>query len=251
MLDAAGVDVILVGDSLGNVVLGYESTLPVSLDEMVHHLRAVRRGVKRALLVVDMPFSSYQACGEDAIRNASLLLKQGADAVKLEGGLEMAETVRRLVEVGIPVMGHVGLTPQKVRLFGGHRMQGKDALSAFKIYRDAAALDRAGAFAIVAEVIPPSLAGLITRGVRVPVIGIGAGPDCDGQILVINDLVGLTESAPSFVKRYAEGLELFRKAVASYCADVRGGEFPGARADALAAGELEELKRMIGSLGGK
>lgn len=248
LLDGAGIDIILVGDSVGNVVLGYENTLPVSMDEMLHHFKAVRRGASRSMVVADMPFLSYQASLEEAVHNAGLFIKAGADAVKLEGGLEMVDTVSKLAGLGIPVMGHVGLTPQKVNQYGGFRSQGRDAQTAYVIYRSALAIERAGAFSIVLESVPHAVAGMITAACPVPVIGIGAGPECDGQVLVFNDLVGLTGSPPKFAKAYAKGLELFGNAVMAYARDVREGVFP-----ALSGGpeilpeELEELAKMTGN----
>lgn len=252
MLDEAGVDIVLVGDSLGNVILGYDSTLPVTMRDMVHHLRAVRRGVVRALVVADMPFLSYQASVGDAIRNAGKFLKEGAGAVKVEGGAEVVETVRALVEAGIPVMSHVGFTPQRIREYGSHRVQGKDASSAFRIWRAARALDRAGAFSIVLEVIPVGLARAITESCRCPTIGIGAGPDCNGQVLVFHDLVGLNPSPAGFVKRYGNAREVVMEALASFSREVKGGIYPeaGTRPD-LDPAEAEELKRMIDSSDGK
>ncbi|MGC9526159.1 MAG: 3-methyl-2-oxobutanoate hydroxymethyltransferase [Limnospira sp.] len=228
LLDQAGVDVILVGDSLAMVGLGYETTLPLTLEEMLHHAKAVRRGVKRSLLVVDLPFLTYQESPRQAIRSAGRILKEtGAEAVKLEGGSpEMAQTVHALVNVGIPVMGHVGLTPQSVHQFGGYRKQGKTAESAARILSEAIALQDAGAFAIVLEHIPAELAGEITRKLQVPTIGIGAGPGCDGQVLVTSDLLGLTGWQPPFAKVYADLQHTITDAVKQYCAEVQEGKFP-------------------------
>lgn len=249
LLDGAGIDVILVGDSVGNVVLGYENTLPVSMEEMLHHFKAVRRGASRAMVVADMPFLSYQASISEAVHNAGLFVKAGADAVKLEGGLEMVDTVARLVELGIPVMGHVGLTPQKVNQYGGFRAQGRNAQTAFLIYRSAMAIERAGAFSIVLESVPHAVAGMITAACPVPVIGIGAGPDCDGQVLVFNDLVGLTAAPPKFAKAYAKGLELFANAAREFARDVRGGAFPSpSGGPEILPAELEELAKMTGGI---
>ncbi|MEB3884659.1 3-methyl-2-oxobutanoate hydroxymethyltransferase [Lyngbya sp. CCY1209] len=228
LLDQAGVDVILVGDSLAMVGLGYETTLPLTLEEMLHHAKAVRRGVKRSLLVVDLPFLTYQESPRQAIRSAGRILKEtGAEAVKLEGGSpEMAETVRALVNIGIPVMGHVGLTPQSVHQFGGYRKQGKTEESAARILSEAIALQDAGAFAIVLEHIPAELAGEITQKLQVPTIGIGAGPGCDGQVLVTSDLLGLTGWQPPFAKVYADLQQTITDAVKQYCAEVQEGKFP-------------------------
>ncbi|MEI6186632.1 MAG: 3-methyl-2-oxobutanoate hydroxymethyltransferase [Dehalococcoidia bacterium] len=230
LVDDAGVHLILVGDSLGMVVLGYDSTVPVSMDEMLHHIRAVVRGARTALVVGDMPFMSYQASVEDAMRNAGRLLQQGGcQAVKLEGGVVMAETTRRIVNCGIPVMGHIGLTPQSIHQLGGHRVQGKTADAAKRLLEDALALEQAGAFAIVLELVPVQLAKLITGKLRIPTIGIGAGPFCDGQVLVINDMLGLfTDFVPKHTKQYAKLASAMKNAISEYCADVKSGSFPSA-----------------------
>jgi 3-methyl-2-oxobutanoate hydroxymethyltransferase len=228
LVDEAGVDVVLVGDSLGMVVLGYESTLPVTLEETLHHTKAARRGVSRALLVADMPYGTYHAEINEALRNAMRFVKEaGAEAVKLEGGERRLELIARLTEAEIPVMGHVGLTPQSVNALGGYRVQGKTPGAAEQLLRDARAVEAAGAFAIVLEGIPRELAAEITRSVRIPTIGIGAGPDCDGQILVLHDVLGLTfQESPRFARRYAHVGELISQAVREYCADVQSGNFP-------------------------
>jgi len=228
LLDEAGVDVILVGDSLAMVALGYDSTLPVTLEEMLHHARAVRRGVQRALLVVDMPFGSYHTDTAESLRNAVRFVKEaGVEAVKVEGGERRLELIARLTEAEIPVMGHVGLTPQSVNALGGYRVQGKTVDSAEQLLRDARAVEAAGAFAVVLEAVPRELATQITRELRIPTIGIGAGPDCDGQILVLHDMLGLTfDQPPKFARQYANIGETISKAVREYCADVRGGSFP-------------------------
>ena len=227
-VDEAGIDVILVGDSLGMVVLGYPNTLPVTMEAMLHHAKAVARGAKRALLVGDMPFMSYQVSVEAALRNAGRFLQEaGMDAVKIEGGRERVDTVRALVEAGIPVMGHIGLTPQKVMQFGGFRLQGRTAEAARRLVEDALALQEAGCFALVLEMVPAQVAGYITQRLDIPTIGIGAGPDCDGQVLVFHDLVGMFEEfTPKFVKRYANiGAEI-RKALQAYKEDVEAHRFP-------------------------
>ncbi|MGB7285155.1 MAG: 3-methyl-2-oxobutanoate hydroxymethyltransferase [Candidatus Acidiferrum sp.] len=228
LLDEAGVDVLLVGDSLGMVVLGYESTLPVSLEEMLHHTRAVRRGTRRALVVADMPYGSYHTDNAESLRNAVRFVKEaGAEAVKVEGGERRLELIVRLTEAEIPVMGHVGLTPQSVNALGGYRVQGKTVDTAEQLLRDARAVEAAGAFALVLEAVPRELAAQITRELRIPTIGIGAGPDCDGQILVIHDLLGLTfNQTPKFARRYANVGESISKAAREYCDDVRRGTFP-------------------------
>ena len=227
LVDEAGVDVILCGDSLGMVKLGYESTLPVTVEEILHHVKAVKRGVSRALLVADMPFLSYEIDVKDALRHAGRLIKEGgAAAVKLEGGMEMAPVVKELLKVNIPVMAHLGLTPQAVHRLGGYKVQGRKPQEAEKMLTDAKVLEAAGAFAIVLECVPPSLAREITRKVGIPTIGIGAGAHCDGQILVVDDMLGMTESSLKFVKRYADLRPQMAKAVSAYCRDVREGGFP-------------------------
>jgi 3-methyl-2-oxobutanoate hydroxymethyltransferase len=228
LLDEAGVDVLLVGDSVGMVVLGYESTLPVSIEEMLHHTRAVRRGTRRALVVADMPYGSYHSDMAESLRNAVRFVKQaGAEAVKVEGGERRLELIVRLTEAEIPVMGHVGLTPQSVNALGGYRVQGKTADAAEELLRDARSVEAAGAFAVVLEAVPRELAAQITRELRIPTIGIGAGPDCDGQILVIHDLLGLTFGrTPKFARQYANVGEIISKAARDFCEDVRGGTFP-------------------------
>jgi 3-methyl-2-oxobutanoate hydroxymethyltransferase len=210
------------------LVLGQESTLAVTIDEMLHHTRAVRRGTRRALVVADMPYGSYHSDVAESVRNAMRFVKEaGAEAVKLEGGERRLELISRLTEAEIPVMGHVGLTPQSVNALGGYRVQGKTADAAELLIRDARAVEAAGAFAVVLEAVPRELAAQITRELRIPTIGIGAGPDCDGQILVVHDLLGLTfSSPPKFARRYANVGEIITKAVTEYCEDVRGGTFP-------------------------
>src|SRR5215475_10960911 len=228
LADQAGVDVLLVGDSLGMVVLGYDNTLPVTLDEMIHHTRAVRRATKRALVVADMPFGTYHADISEALRNAVRIIKEaGAEAVKVEGGERRLELIARLTEAEIPVMGHVGLTPQSVNAMGGYRVQGKTTDAAQQLLRDARAVEAAGAFSIVLEGIPRELAAEITRTLRIPTIGIGAGPDCDGQILVLHDMIGLTfHEPPKFARRYTNVGKRIGQAVREYCAEVQSGTFP-------------------------
>ncbi len=228
LLDEAGVDVILVGDSLGMVVLGHENTLAVTIEEMLHHTRAVRRGTRRALVVADMPFGSYHTDTAESLHNAVRFVKEaGAEAVKIEGGERRLELISRLTEAEIPVMGHVGLTPQSVNALGGYRVQGRTPDAAEQLIRDARAVEAAGAFAVVLEAVPRELAAQITRNLRIPTIGIGAGPDCDGQILVLHDLLGLTfNQTPKFARQYANVGEVISKAVREYCEDVRGGGFP-------------------------
>ena len=229
ILDDAGVDILLVGDSLGCVVQGQANTLPVTIDEMIYHTRAVVRGRKRALVVGDMPFLSYQVSAKDALRNAGRLLQQGgAQAVKLEGGVAMRETIAKIVQVGIPVMGHVGLTPQSVHSFGGYKIQGKDKNRREAVLRDALAVEEAGAFSVVLEGMPKDLAKEITERLTIPTIGIGAGVNCDGQVLVIHDMLGLFDDfQPKFVKRYAELKDVMNGAVKEFINDVRAEKFPG------------------------
>jgi 3-methyl-2-oxobutanoate hydroxymethyltransferase len=228
IVDAAGADIVLVGDSLAMVALGYDTTLPLTLEDMLICAQAVRRGVKHALVVVDLPFLSYQTSGEDAIRAAGQMLKIGAQAVKLEGGHgEVVETVRRLVQWGIPVMGHVGLTPQSVNQLGGFRKQGKTEAEGDRILTEAKALEQAGAFAIVLEHIPAALARDITKTLAIPTIGIGAGTHCDGQVLVTADVLGLSAWQPPFAKVYANLRQQAIEAAKEFCGEVRSGEFPG------------------------
>ena len=228
LMDEAGVDVVLVGDSVAMVVLGYESTLPLTMEESLHHTKAVRRAVQRALVVADMPFGTYQGDVHEALKNAVRFVKEaGAEAVKVEGGERRLEVIARLTEAEIPVMGHVGLTPQSVHAMGGYRVQGKTERAAEQLLRDARAVEAAGAFSIVLEGIPRELAAEITKSLRIPTIGIGAGPDCDGQVLVLHDLLGLTfQEPPKFARRYANVGEVISQAVREYCADVQGGNFP-------------------------
>ena len=229
ILDDAGADVLLVGDSLGMVVQGNDSTLPVTMDQMVYHCRAVSRGARRAHLVGDLPFLSYQASVPEAVRNAGRLLAEGGvGSVKLEGGAEFAETIEAIVRAGIPVMGHLGLTPQSVHRMGGFVVQGREEEQARTIFRDAQALERAGCYALVLEGMPKELARDITASLRIPTIGIGAGIDCDGQVLVCYDLFGFNpDFKPKFVKRFADGYGVIRGAAEAFCAEVRGGTFPG------------------------
>jgi len=230
LVDEAGVDCVLVGDSLGQVVAGEDSTLPVTLEQMIYHAKAVRRGLKHALLVVDMPFLTYQVSIEEAIRNCGRVLQEtGAQAVKLEGGhREMAKTISRLVDSGIPVMGHLGLTPQSVHKLGGYRLVGRAKEEREKLLADAERLVEAGCFSMVLEMLPRGLAGEITRLVPIPTIGIGAGPDCDGQVLVLPDMLGLNEGfSPGFLKRYAELAKQVRDAVGAYIREVKEGDYPG------------------------
>ncbi|HEY6904657.1 MAG TPA: 3-methyl-2-oxobutanoate hydroxymethyltransferase [Candidatus Acidoferrales bacterium] len=228
LLDEAGVDILLVGDSLAMVALGYENTLPVTIDEMLVHLRAVRRGTRRALLVADMPYGSYHVSAEESVRNAIRLVKEGgAEAVKIEGGERRIELIARLVEAEIPVMGHVGLTPQSVNAMGGFHVQGKSLQAARQVERDARAVEAAGAFSAVLESMPRELGARITQSLRIPTIGIGAGPDCDGQVLVFHDLMGLTLGhSPKFTRQYANLAAEISRAASEFCADVREGKFP-------------------------
>lgn len=229
LVDEAGTDVILVGDSLAQVVLGLDSTLPVTLDDMIHHGRAVRRGVRHALLVVDMPFMTFQVSPEDTLRNAGRIMKEtGAEAVKLEGGdEEAAEHVAKLVRAGVPVMGHIGLTPQSVHALGGFRVQGREEEHAERLRAEAKRLEEAGAFAVVLELVPGRLADEISRSIAVPTIGIGAGPDCDGQVLVLPDMLGLNEQfQPKFLRRFAELGAAARQGIGDYVSAVRARDYP-------------------------
>ncbi len=229
IVDRAGIDLILVGDSLGMVCLGYPDTVSVTLDEMVHHTAAVARGTERALVVGDLPFLSYQVCAEDAVRSAGRLLKEGrADCVKLEGGRTQADKIEAIVRAGIPVMGHIGLTPQTATQLGGFKVQGRDAEAARALEADAKAVEAAGAFALVLECVPSTLAARITQAVSIPTIGIGAGGRCDGQVLVLHDLAGLFDRfVPKFVKRYADLGRDLTEAVEAFRREVEEGAFPG------------------------
>jgi len=228
IVDEVGIPLILVGDSLGMVVLGYESTIPVTMDDMLHHTKAVVRGTKQAMVIGDMPFMTYHISVDDALKNAARFIQEGgAQAVKLEGGITVAEKVRRIVECGIPVMGHIGLTPQSIHQFGGFKVQGKTPEAAAKLLNDAQALEEAGAFAIVLETVPAPLAALITQRVSIPTIGIGAGIGCDGQVQVINDILGsFTDFIPKHAKQYARLADIIRVAVTEYHNEVKSGSFP-------------------------
>ena len=228
LVDEAGIPIVLVGDSLGMVCLGYESTIPVTMDEMIHHTKAVVRGTQRALVVGDMPFMTYHVSVEEALRNAARFIQEaGAQAVKLEGGETVADKVKRMVECGMPVLGHIGLTPQSIHQFGGFKVQGKTPEAAVRLLNDARALDEAGVFGIVLETVPAPLTKLITETVSVPTIGIGAGPHCDGQVQVINDILGLfTDFVPKHAKQYAVLHETIKKAVSEYMSEVKEQTFP-------------------------
>jgi 3-methyl-2-oxobutanoate hydroxymethyltransferase len=254
LVDEAGIDVILVGDSLAQVVLGYDNTLPVTVDEMLHHTRAVRRAVKRALLVADMPYASYHVDMGEALRNAARFLKEaGAEAVKVEGGEKRVDLVHRLIDAEIPVMGHIGLTPQSVHAMGGYKVQGKSLKAIEQLMRDATALDAAGVFSIVLEGMPREVAAMITAEVGAPTIGIGAGPDCNGQILVIHDLIGMTFAPPAkFVRKYADVAASIQSAVESYKTDVETGGYPAdsesyhlPKETAVALETIAERKRTV------
>jgi 3-methyl-2-oxobutanoate hydroxymethyltransferase len=248
IMDQAGMDCILVGDSLGMVVLGYDNTLPVTMDDMLHHCRAVARGAKSALLIGDMPFMSYQASLEDAVRNAGRFLQTGGmDAVKLEGGHERVDAIKAIVAAGIPVMGHIGLTPQSVNQLGGFRPQGKTAPAAKRLLEDAYLLEEAGCFGIVLESVPGRLAQLISQKISIPTIGIGAGVGCDGQVLVTHDLLGLFDRfTPRFVKKYADLHTQMQTAFTEYIADVQGRAFPAPEHTVeMNDGEWEELLKSL------
>ena len=228
IVDEVGIPLILVGDSLGMVVLGYESTIPVTIDEMLHHTSAVARGTKQAMVVGDMPFMTYHLSIEQALQNAARFIQEaGAQAVKLEGGVTVAEKVKRIVECGMPVMGHIGLTPQSIHQFGGHKIQGKTSEAATRLLKDAQALEEAGAFAIVLETVPAPLAALISKRIAIPTIGIGAGIGCDGQVQVINDILGsFTDFVPKHAKQYAKLADTMRSAITEYYNEVKDGSFP-------------------------
>ena len=242
IVDAAGVDMILVGDSLAMVVLGYENTLPVTMEEMLHHTRAARRGTERALLIADMPFGSYQRDAEEALTNAIRFVKEaGAEGVKIEGGQKRLEVILKMAENDIPVMGHIGLTPQSIHALGGFKMQGKTLAAAEQLLRDARAVEAAGAFSVVLESIPAEVAELITRELKIPTIGIGAGPACDGQVLVWHDLAGLSFGVqPRFARRYADLRLALEEAVRHYVEDVAAGVFPGEAESARLPAEVAE-----------
>ncbi|HEY6968073.1 MAG TPA: 3-methyl-2-oxobutanoate hydroxymethyltransferase [Candidatus Angelobacter sp.] len=228
LVDEAGIDMILVGDSLAQVVLGYENTLPVTMEEMLHHTRAVRRGVKSAMVIADMPFGAYHEDVKEGVRNALRFVKDaGAEAVKVEGGEKRTDLIRRVLDAEIPVMGHIGLTPQSVHKMGGFKVQGKDLSGVEQLMKDAIALDRTGVFSIVLEGVPREVAAMITREVAAPTIGIGAGPDCDGQVLVFHDILNLTFAPPAkFVRRYGDAAAVISKAVQQFKADVESGSYP-------------------------
>ncbi|WP_394700679.1 3-methyl-2-oxobutanoate hydroxymethyltransferase [uncultured Trichococcus sp.] len=244
LIDASGIDSVLVGDSLGMVMLGYEDTLSVTMEDMIHHTKAVARGVKDALVVSDLPFMSYQTSVYDAVTNAGRLIKEGrAQAVKLEGGLEVCPQIKAIVEASIPVMAHLGLTPQSVNAFGGFKVQGKDEEAARSLIEQAKAVEAAGAFAVVLECIPAKLAELITKSISIPTIGIGAGNGCDGQVLVYQDMLGLySDFTPKFVKRYAEIGPQMQTAIEDYITEVKNGAFPAAEHTfALSDAVIEKL----------
>lgn len=228
LIDEAGVNSILVGDSLGNVILGYEDTISVTMEDMIHHGAAVARGAKNALVIIDMPFMSYQTSVYDALVNAGRLMKEGrGDAVKLEGGIEVCPQIKAIVDAGIPVCAHIGLTPQSINAFGGFKVQGKSEEAAKKLLEDAKAVEEAGAFAVVIEGVPAKIAALITEKVSIPTIGIGAGKDCDGQVLVYQDMLGMfSDFTPKFVKRYASIGEVMKDAFGKYIQEVKSGAFP-------------------------
>lgn len=246
LMDEVGIPLILVGDSLGEVLLGYDSTIRVTMDEMIHHTKAVARGAKQSLVIGDMPFMTYHTSTSDALRNAARFLQEGgARAIKLEGGVVIADTVKRIVECGIPVMGHIGLTAQSIHQLGGHKVQGKTQEAAERLLKDARALEQAGVFAIVLETVPIQLARLITEKISIPTIGIGAGADCDGQVLVINDLLGMfSDFVPKHAKQYAKLAEIMKSAIGDYIGEVKSGKFPTAvHSSSIDESLLEELAR--------
>lgn len=247
LLEEAKIDVVLVGDSASNVVLGHENTLEMTMEGMLHHANAVKRGSERALLVGDMPFMSYQASVEEAVQNAGRFIKEaGMEAVKIEGGMGSVKTVEKIVAAGIPVMGHLGLTPQRILQFGKYKVQGKTAEDAQKIFEDAQRFEDAGAFSIVLESIPKELAKVITDNLEIPTIGIGAGPHCDGQVLVVHDILGLSELSPKFVKKYTDLSPKIKKAVEEFQKEVKSGKFPDSNHSyEMEEEELEKLKNML------
>ncbi len=247
LLHDCDVDILLVGDSLGMVVLGYDSTVPVTMDQMIHHSAAVRRGAADAFVVGDMPFGSYQNGSREAVANGTRFFKEaGCDSVKLEGGLEVCDTVTALVRAGMPVMGHIGLTPQTANQLGGYKVQGKDAESARRLFQEAKALEEAGAYAIVLECVPSQLAEVITEAISIPTIGIGAGPDCDGQVLVTHDLLGMFEKfIPSFVKSYTTLAPIIKDNINKYNEEVREGTFPD---EAHSFSSKEDFRAMVKDL---
>jgi len=245
IVDEVGIPLILVGDSLGMVVLGYESTIPVTMEEMLHHTKAVVRGTKQAMVIGDMPFMTYHISVADALHNAARFIQEGgAQAIKLEGGVTVAEKVSRIVECGIPVMGHIGLTPQSIHQLGGYKVQGRTAEAALKMLKDAQALEEAGAFAIVLETVPTPLATLITQKIGIPTIGIGAGIGCDGQVQIINDILGsFTDFVPKHAKQYAKLVDIMSSAIAEYHNEVKAGSFPTAKQSfSMDESVLAELK---------
>ena len=249
--DAAGADILLVGDSLGMVVLGYPDTLSVTVDDIAYHTRAVARGTTRALIVGDMPFLSFHVSVKESIRNAGRLIQAGAHAVKIEGGKpSRIKTVEAIVDAEIPVMGHIGLTPQSVNAFGGFKVQGKGVEEGRRLIDEACALERAGCFSIVLECVPTELAAFITERISIPTIGIGAGPHCDGQVLVFHDVLGIYEGhTPKFVRKYANLAEEMKSALSNYLSDVREGKFPDEKTESFHGGTRDELERLYGSGG--
>lgn len=247
-VDGAGADIILVGDSLGMVVLGYPDTLSVTVEDMIHHTRAVVRGVSRALVVGDMPYLSYHVSAEETVRNAGRFIRAGAQAVKIEGGKPTRiKTIEAILDAEIPVMGHIGLTPQSINALGGFKVQGKGAEEARRLIDEAVALEQAGCFSLVLECVPSELAAFITERITIPTIGIGAGPSCDGQVLVLHDLLGLYDGhTPKFVRKYASIGEEMQKAIATFLDDVRNGRFPDEATESFHAGTREELERLYG-----
>ncbi len=246
LVDRAGIEIVLVGDSVGNNVLGYEDPVPVTMDEMIHHTKAVRRGLKRALLIGDMPFMSFNASSETAIENAGRFVKEaGADAIKIEGGEEMAERVRALDRAGIAVMGHLGFTPQRVSQIGGHKVQGRDEATARKLLADAKLLQEAGAFALILEMVPWQISKLVTESIQIPTIGIGAGPHCDGQVLVLHDVLGFSQRSFKFPKRYADLNGIIEKALLEYKDDIKSQKYPTLEEHSFAVDDdiLKRLKK--------
>lgn len=251
MIDEAGIDSILVGDSVGNVILGYENTLPVTMNEMIHHTKAVTRATERSLVIGDMPFTSYQTSTSDAVKNAGRFIKEGkASAVKVEGGRGVLDKVKAITNAGIPVMGHLGLTPQWIHQFGGYKVQGKTHKAAKEILEDAKKLEEIGVFSLVLESVPRELAKIITRELRIPTIGIGAGPDCDGQVLVLQDILGISGKSPTFVKKYVDLSPKIQEALNDFKEEVKSGEFPTKEHSfEMNEEELESLKKKLSESG--
>lgn len=247
IIEKLDVEGVLVGDSLGNIILGYENTLPVTLEDILHHTKAVARGLEKSMIISDMPFNSYQSSTEEAVKNACRLVKEGnAEAVKIEGGKESLESIKRITDIGIPVMGHLGLTPQKILRYGGYQVRGKTGKQAKKIFEEAKMLEEAGVFSLVLEAIPWEIGRTITKNLEIPTIGIGAGPHCDGQILVLHDILGLSSFSPNFAKKYVDLNSMAEEAIEEFSEEVKKNEFPNAEHSySMEKEEFEEFKKLI------